>query len=116
MSAAQIADDDARALGQYFADASRRPSVYTRQSPTASASEKQQNLLRFLFSPEAVEDLQYGYNDIADIELCAAGDSDLWESQDGKVYREAPSEAHMSIPDEGLSEYVQSEHISTMQS
>ena len=69
-----------------------------------SASDKQHNLLRFLFCPEAVQDLRWGYNDLQDAELCAAGNSDLWESLGGRVYQEAPSEAHLSIPDEGLNE------------
>ena len=78
--------------------------AHARQAYDLSASEKQANLLRYMFCPEAVEDLRWGYNDVQDIELCASGNSDLWESQGGRVYQEEPSEAHLSIPDEGLNE------------
>lgn len=75
-------------------------------SDTASGSSKQANLLRYLFAPEPVLDLRYGYNDTASIQLCDTGQSDLWEEMGGDVWTEESSSAHLNMDQDAINEYV----------
>jgi hypothetical protein len=38
--------------------------------------------------------------------MCKRGEADLWEENGGQTWEEEPSEAHMSLKDEQLKEYV----------
>lgn len=75
-------------------------------SQTVSGSSKQANLLRYLFAPEPVLDLRYGYNDSTSIQLCDTGESDLWEEMGGDVWTEEPSSAHLGTDQDAINEYV----------
>ncbi|KIY34418.1 hypothetical protein I305_03200 [Cryptococcus gattii E566] len=65
--------------------------------PPLTPSEKQHGLIRYLLSPYPVLIPVLGYSDVASIESCKQGQSDLWEEMGGKVWEEEPSEAHKSM-------------------
>lgn len=71
-----------------------------------SASQKQTNLLRYLFAAEPVLDQRYGYTDLSSIHQCDAGESDLWEEMGGRVWTEAPTPAHLALDADAMTECV----------
>ncbi|WWC60912.1 uncharacterized protein I303_103488 [Kwoniella dejecticola CBS 10117] len=73
--------------------------------PTAEIAQK--NVVKYLFSPTAVVNLEYGYTDLASLALWKDGKGDLWEEQDGKTWYEEPSEVHKSLDDEGIKDLVE---------
>ena len=76
-------------------------------TPTSSShSQKQQNLLLYLFHPCAVTNNNWRYSDVASLEACEAGRSDLWEENDGRVWSEPPGEMHSRLTDEHRNECV----------
>lgn len=94
---------------------SLQPSMPTRNESTevtptlplslsSSSSAKQNDLIRYLFAPNPVLDLRYGYNDTASIRQCEIGESDLWEEMGGDVWTEAPSSAHLAMDQEAINE------------
>lgn len=62
-----------------------------------SAGQKQDNLLRYLFSPAPVLHREWGYDDVSSIEACSQGLGSLWEEQHGAVWAEQPTGAHLSV-------------------
>ncbi|KIS00878.1 hypothetical protein L804_02301 [Cryptococcus deuterogattii 2001/935-1] len=65
--------------------------------PPLTPGEKQHGLIRYLLSPYPILSTVLGYSDVASIESCKQGQSDLWEEMGGKVWEEEPSEAHKSL-------------------
>ncbi|OXB38805.1 hypothetical protein J007_01408 [Cryptococcus neoformans] len=65
--------------------------------PLLTPGEQQHDLIRYLLSPYPVLTSVLGYSDVASIESCKRGESDLWEEMGGKVWEEGPSEAHKSL-------------------
>ena len=72
------------------------PRAFSGQRP----SERQANLIKYLFSPTPVMHHDFGYSDISSVEQCQAGLADLWEEQGGDVWVEPPTEMHaiMTVP------------------
>lgn len=75
-------------------------------SRASSHMAKQNDLLRYLFAPEAVADSRYGYNDLSSIWQCDAGESDLWEEMGGRVWSEPPSGAIANLDQDAINECV----------
>ncbi|OXG21701.1 hypothetical protein C366_01384 [Cryptococcus neoformans Tu401-1] len=65
--------------------------------PLLTPGEQQHDLIRYLLSPYPILTSVLGYSDVASIESCKRGESDLWEEMGGKVWEEGPSEAHKSL-------------------
>lgn len=65
--------------------------------PFLTPGEKQHDLIRYLLSPYPILTPVLGYSDVASIESCKRGESDLWEEMGGKVWEEEPSEVHKSL-------------------
>ncbi|KAK8869613.1 hypothetical protein IAR55_000180 [Kwoniella newhampshirensis] len=59
--------------------------------------DKQNRLIRYLLSPYPVTTLEYGYTDLAGIESCEARQDDIWEEENGRIWAESPSEAHLTL-------------------
>nr|XP_019013725.1 uncharacterized protein I206_01796 [Kwoniella pini CBS 10737]OCF52506.1 hypothetical protein I206_01796 [Kwoniella pini CBS 10737] len=66
----------------------------------------QRDMIKYLFAPLAIVNLEYGYNDVSSLSMCKDGKSDLWEEQDGKIWYEQPSEIHKSLDEEAIKDLV----------
>lgn len=72
------------------------PSVYSR-SPIKDAGGAQADLLRYLFSPTAALHHEWRYSDLSSLEMVRGGNCDMWEEQNGLVWDEAPTAAHLGL-------------------
>ena len=63
----------------------------------STPGDAQHNLLRYLFSPSAVQHHRWRYSDIECLQTCQQGCSDLWEEDGGKVWIDSPSKAHLQL-------------------
>ncbi|WVQ78529.1 hypothetical protein IAT38_000615 [Cryptococcus sp. DSM 104549] len=82
------------------------PLPFQHSPPPQTPEEKQKALIRYILSPYPVLTNQYGYTDLASIDGCKRGTSDLWEEQGGAVWDEPPSEAHLGMDDHAMEELV----------
>jgi hypothetical protein len=69
-----------------------------------TALQKQQELLRYLLAAEPVLNSEWGYTDVSSIQLCKAGQSDLWEEAGGQVWDEPPTQTHLGLTDNQIRE------------
>ncbi|KAK4687045.1 hypothetical protein P7C73_g3078, partial [Tremellales sp. Uapishka_1] len=77
-------------------------------SPTTfTLADKQARLLAYLFSPRPVTDHRLEYNDNTSIRLCTQGLSDTYEEDGGIIWHEEPSQAHLSLVEDGIDDFVQ---------
>ncbi|ORX33743.1 hypothetical protein BD324DRAFT_638421 [Kockovaella imperatae] len=94
-------------LGDTNGETSRagRERMNALQNPlTKRPSERRDNLLRYLFSPTPITHYDFGYTDISSVEQCASGTSDLWEEDGGRLWAEAPSQAHSNVSEADVTE------------
>lgn len=97
--------DSETTLAQTRSDGLQATTAVESDSSLASTPlSKQNDLLRYLFSPEPVLDLQYGYNDLSSMRQCEMGESDLWEEMGGKVWTEAPGATIASLDQDAMTE------------
>ncbi|WVR05392.1 hypothetical protein IAU60_002406 [Kwoniella sp. DSM 27419] len=80
------------------------PSPMSMDMPTPSRSlvnltpsEKQQNLIQYLFAPYPITSLEYGFTDMSSIRACHERHDDLFEEAGGKLWSISPSEAHLRL-------------------
>ncbi|WOO81373.1 uncharacterized protein LOC62_03G004902 [Vanrija pseudolonga] len=86
--------DDAMAMLAWMNPSA--PSVYSR-SPIKDAGGAQADLMRYLFSPTAALHHEWRYSDLSSLEMVRGGNCDMWEEQNGVVWDEAPTAAHLGL-------------------
>ncbi|KLT46287.1 hypothetical protein CC85DRAFT_59374 [Cutaneotrichosporon oleaginosum] len=86
--------DDAMAMMNWMAPT--HPVVITRPAPQ-NGGNLQADLLRYLFSPTPVLHHDWRYSDAASLEQARLKACDLWEEQNGAVWEETPSAAHLGL-------------------
>jgi hypothetical protein len=72
------------------------PAVFTRPG-MKNGGNLQADLLRYLFCPTPVLHHDWRYSDTAALEQARVKACDLWEEQNGAVWEETPSAAHLGL-------------------